>query len=274
MITLIPGGGLANRMRAIDSAYNLALQHKKKLKVLWIKNKDLNCDFYTLFEKNDSFMVKEFSVFDFYAYPAFIQRKYPFIKKWVLKHRKAKFDVVILNEEIHKEIYKKNNDIKIPNNYKNLLINTCERFVNVESLDEIFKPTRAVLQLADVYTQKFNKSTIGLHIRRSDNSKAISSSPLSFFIEQIKIELKKSASTTFFLCTDDAATKILLKQMFGERIATRNINYNRNSKKDTIDAAVDFICLSRTNKIIGSAYSSFSYEAGVFGAISVLTPET
>lgn len=48
-ITLVPLGGLANRMRAIVSGYTLALDTGMPLHVVWLRNHDLNCSFNTLF---------------------------------------------------------------------------------------------------------------------------------------------------------------------------------------------------------------------------------
>ena len=48
-ITLVPLGGLANRLRAIISGYELAKATNLSFDVVWLKNKDLNCPFGYLF---------------------------------------------------------------------------------------------------------------------------------------------------------------------------------------------------------------------------------
>jgi hypothetical protein len=272
MITIVPGGGLANRMRAIDSAYNLAIQHKQKLKIVWIKNRDLNCSFDLLFKESDCFDVKEFSLLDFYAYPNYLQLKHPFIKKIVLKQRHHKFDTIILNKQIHDSLYIQHKPLDIVNNYKHLFIDTCERFIQASSLAQLFKPTEAIIKQVELSTKAFHSNTIGLHIRRTDNTAAINASPLSFFEAQIIAELKENKSTTFFLCTDDAEVKLKIKQKFGPAIITREVNFSRNKRTGMLDAWIDFICLSRCSKIIGSAHSSFSVEASTFGNIILKTP--
>ena len=50
MITLVPVGGLANRMRAIDSAIALAQDTHHELRIIWFKDQGLNCKFCELFQ--------------------------------------------------------------------------------------------------------------------------------------------------------------------------------------------------------------------------------
>ena len=50
-ITLVPVGGLANRMRAIESGISLSHKTKSELIIIWFKDWGLNCTFHELFEK-------------------------------------------------------------------------------------------------------------------------------------------------------------------------------------------------------------------------------
>ena len=48
MITFVPVGGLANRIRSIQSA--ISLSGDDELRIYWFKDQGLNCNFYQLFE--------------------------------------------------------------------------------------------------------------------------------------------------------------------------------------------------------------------------------
>ena len=48
-IWLVPVGGLANRMKAIDSAVALSRQCGSELHIVWFKDPGLNCRFDQLF---------------------------------------------------------------------------------------------------------------------------------------------------------------------------------------------------------------------------------
>ncbi|HNU76972.1 MAG TPA: hypothetical protein PLT53_09990 [Prolixibacteraceae bacterium] len=49
MIIIEPFGGLANRMRVIASAMDFSNKTKQKIKLIWVANYDLNCEFLDLF---------------------------------------------------------------------------------------------------------------------------------------------------------------------------------------------------------------------------------
>lgn len=49
-LIIVPFGGLANRIRVILSAINLAQKFNLKLKIYWIEREELNCSFQYLFE--------------------------------------------------------------------------------------------------------------------------------------------------------------------------------------------------------------------------------
>ena len=49
-ITLVPYGGLCNRMRCIAGAYTIALKYGVNLQVWWRSNKECKIDFEQLFE--------------------------------------------------------------------------------------------------------------------------------------------------------------------------------------------------------------------------------
>lgn len=52
-ILLVPVGGLANRMKAIDSAIKLSRKTNSELHIIWFKDRGLNCRFDQLFEPID-----------------------------------------------------------------------------------------------------------------------------------------------------------------------------------------------------------------------------
>lgn len=49
-LTLVPAGGLANRMRAVASAYRLCLAVGSRLHVVWFRDWALNAPFVDIFE--------------------------------------------------------------------------------------------------------------------------------------------------------------------------------------------------------------------------------
>ncbi|NJK87705.1 MAG: hypothetical protein HC906_18745 [Bacteroidales bacterium] len=96
-----------------------------------------------------------------------------------------------------------------------------------------------------------------MHIRRGDHIKSKKHSPLEAFMKQMKNEIKDHPDCCFFLATDSVSEEEILKREFGERIIVHQKILDRNTEQGIIDAVIDLLCLSSTNKIIGSHYSSF-----------------
>ena len=117
---------------------------------------------------------------------------------------------------------------------------------------------------------QFNSSTIGIHIRSTDHSTAMKYSPFHLFENKIREELHINPEATFFVATDNEDYQSRLLREFGkEKILFHKKVFERNVTQGITDAVVDMFCLSRTSKIYGSYYSSFSYVAGRIGQVPV-----
>lgn len=112
-----------------------------------------------------------------------------------------------------------------------------------------------------------SKLYVGVHIRRTDHTKCINESPLSFFIETME---KQPKDTKFYLATDCAKTKNIIIEMFKDRVITSNIILKRTSVEGVKGAINDFVNLANCSKIIGTKHSSFSEMAGLYGNIEVI----
>jgi hypothetical protein len=105
-----------------------------------------------------------------------------------------------------------------------------------------------------------NTST-AIHIRRTDNQKAIQLSPFTMFIEYIQ----KKPNEQFALFTDDTTAADMLKLQYGDQILTFESVRSRVSKEGMIEAAAVFFSLASRQHIVGSAHSSFSEIARDYG---------
>ncbi len=65
----------------------------------------------------------------------------------------------------------------------------------------LFRPLSSLL--VHFNTVRCSKSTIGIHIRRTDNENAIRYSPTSLFIKRVQQEILIDPEVTFYLATDD-----------------------------------------------------------------------
>ena len=148
-------------------------------------------------------------------------------------------------------------------NGNRVLVESCYEFGDYySSLSKNFIPVPDILDAVNEYVDKhFTRNTVGIHIRRTDNWLSIQKSPLSLFVDAMEKEIARSADTNFYVATDDVATKEELRRHFGERILSLNIDCSRNTILGMKDAVKEMWLLSRTIRIYGSFYSSYSVIA-------------
>ncbi|MDH5719775.1 MAG: hypothetical protein OEZ13_04045 [Spirochaetia bacterium] len=261
MITIAPTGGLANRMRVIDSAIELNKKLNSKLIIKWHLNKELNCRFENLFIKphaiNQISNIKENIIITFIR--KFINKFLPFLYR-------LKYDIIINQKKID-TFSKECLDNIFSNTQKHIFITTYSRFFPSDNTYKEFHPVN-VLKTRIINFNNKKKPIIGLHIRRTDHIKSINKSPTEGFIEIIKQKLKENKKTKFFLSTDSKEEEILLLNIFPENIVVnKKRSLNRNKPEAIEDALVDLYCLSKCEKLYGSYWSSFTQTAADIGKI-------
>ena len=153
--------------------------------------------------------------------------------------------------------------------HRRTYISSCHSFYPADPAlyGELFRPNETVGRLVDAYVARFTPHTVGVHIRRTDNAASIARSPLSLFIEEMEREVAAHADILFFVASDSEEDKRALRAHFGDRILTSDRPADRSSLAGMQEGAVDFFTLSRTRRIIGSYYSSFSEVAALIRGI-------
>lgn len=265
-ITLVPVGGLANRMKAIDAAYHLAKDCGSKLQVIWFKDKGLNCRFDQLFQHpTDSIItIREATFCDLLLEDR--PRKKNFFLPWLPEH--LKYDACIYEQQATLLFYD-HFDYAAWAKGRKVYLASCVYFYPQpdDKLFKLFKPIASLQQRIDACSEHFNEHTIGIHIRRTDNIASITQSPTELFIKQMEKFVERQPDTTFYLATDSEEEKQKLKQVFVERISMSGHAAERNSLQGMQDALVELYTLSRTSRIIGSMQSSYSETAAQIGRI-------
>ncbi|HOJ63251.1 MAG TPA: hypothetical protein PLE45_02415 [Spirochaetota bacterium] len=251
-IIVNPIGGLGNRMRVISSALSYARELNKKVIILWFKTKDLNCSYNKLFKKNKNFKVISINE---------PNSKIPFLNKII-----STISKVIINNFLKKSYYFEDNiqeSIKqlISGNRsirKNIFIKTCHQFHPVNDYS-IFIPIDKIQKKIKNIVKRFNDYTIGIHIRRTDNEISKLHTSTEKIIQLLDDEIKLDPGVKFFLATDSLEEEKYLLQKYSDRIIIQeNKTLSRDSQKGIEDALVDLYCLSKTKKVYGSYWSSFT----------------
>lgn len=272
MIIIEPFGGLANRMRVIASGLWLQDKLNCKLICFWLENKDLNSPFNLLFENiNELSITSKHKKYNYVK--ATHQEKY--YKKIITNgiNKMINIDYCLNEADFLKSIRSKNKKIDvldIAQNNKNIYLKTCEEFGDNYNEFQKFKPISALNQKINEIAKRFNKNTIGLHIRRTDHAKSIEMSPTELFLEKINFEISRNNNINFFLSTDDFNVEKQFIEKFGKRIITYKKEISRQTISGMQDAVVDMFCLSKTAVIYGSYWSSFSNISSRIGKIPLV----
>ncbi|MCH5238908.1 MAG: hypothetical protein J1F38_01670 [Muribaculaceae bacterium] len=265
-IVIVPQGGIANRIRAIASAYQLSVETNKPLKVVWCANKEIKADLNDIIDTTDlPFEISKKGEL-LYNLTYEIPRKRNFFLSSIFQFfSKNKFIFQIgsnpsfpSEEEFLKLTTENDSDI--------VILSGLEFYdYDPSIIKNLFKVTKEV-EKRKLEILNGNKPLLGLHIRRTDNKESIENSPLELFEEEIKKALAENKNIQFFLASDDQDVKNYLSNQYSKNIVYNPNKADRNSKEGIIDAMAELEILSGCKIILGSFYSSFSEIAAQLGA--------
>lgn len=267
-IVAVPTQGLSNRLRVIATASKLARMSNKNLTVYWEVNKGLNASYKDLFEAPDKIVITKpplkyqvwltIALLRFRsltkALPGLFRFDFVYLDTMVQQVRNGKID---LQQEVDKS--------------KKAFFCSCQEFQYFDAVDyTIFIPKHTLQESINALSRQFNAHTIGVHIRSTDNEWSKKNSPFQLFVEKIEKEIQLNEDVNFFVSTDNETYQNELLKRFGEnKILIHKKEFRRDTKKGIEDAVIDIFCLSKTTRIYGSYWSSFSDVAGRIGNIPI-----
>ena len=263
-LMFVPSGGLANRMRAVVSAYELCQKVDSTLQVVWFQDWALHAPFRSIFEETPLVAIREAKLLDHLLYDRARKKNLflPALPQRILFQRHIK-------EQDVTPLKKQSFDFEAWARGKRCYMSCYQVFGTFpdELYSQLFHPVKEVMDVVDSYRNQFNSHTIGLHIRRTDNAESIAKSPTSLFINKVREEIDQHDDTSIFLATDSTAVKKEFIDAFGARIITPQEEACRDSISGIRGGVVDLWTLASTQKIYGSAGSSFSPMAASIGGV-------
>ena len=268
-ITLLPIGGLANRMRAIASAVYLCRLSGSSLNVYWFRDKGLNSSFASIFGEIESgnITIHENSLLSklLYDHPRKHNLWLPLVPQIAL----------VRNRAYDHEMNGYNRDVNTFMNFLsegNLYISSCYPIIDFPEglFSELFRPVPEIQAKIDSVILGMSDYRIGVHVRRTDHSVSINNSPNELFYRVIDEELLLHPSLSIYLATDSESVKSEFKDRYGDRIYCSSSEADRNSVSGIKEAVSEMYILSKTDKIFGSCGSSYSEVASALGNIPLM----
>ena len=271
MKTLIvrPLGGLANRMRVIETAVAFGRDHSAEIIILWEKNNILNAYYEQCFEPLAN--VKIINVdcsgdnFLFKLKRKIIYRLFSLIGKFIFDTRL--YDSTIRNYLNDDRTPKSEETFftKVADTNNKVYLETCYEFVFVsQTLPIIIE--ESIRERAIKFLEPYGKF-IGVHIRRTDSKEAIENSPIELFIERVDVLISQSPTIKFYISTDSEAVFKNFKKIYNGKVFSGASKRTRQTPDGIFSALIDLYCLSRSEMILGSFYSSFSQMAAKMGNV-------
>lgn len=118
----------------------------------------------------------------------------------------------------------------------------------------LFHPHPFILEAVDKLVSIFTPLTVGVTIRRIDVRPEMQQISISAFTKILDEMVENGQADTFFLSSDDARVRRTIVRRYGPRIIMRE-------GRNMFDAAVDLWAMSRTCLILGSYRSAFAQVA-------------
>ena len=273
-ITLVPVGGLGNRIEAISTAWAYCRTNGVKLQILWFKDPGLNCDYEQLFSiaqhAQELIEIRNGKGLDF------LLRDNP---------RKKNFWIPQLFERYLFDacFYYHSNDLKIEDEdplkdtsisrFSNIFLVTCGVYWKTTDMYDWIKPQKEVTDAAQQFMNRLGDAPIGLHIRRTDNQNTIQYSPTSLYQKVMDEEIKLNPNVRFYLASDSLDDKKYLINLYVDLIITNLKVVKRDTREGIIDAFVEMNVLSQLTRIYAGD-SSFARISSHLGNVPFILLDT
>lgn len=270
-ITLVPFGGLGNRMRTISSFIAYAGEYNYALEIIWSQDDGLACSFHDLFEPLQAEHVK---IRDISRWEQFVWDYPRKPNLWISSFfQRLLFDKRIYYPEligIKEQLNPKEKLTERLQHGKSAYIASCSALAEEQKLYP-FVPVAPIRKKIEEITSMFQPdNTIGIHIRRTDHIKAIESSPLELYIQKMSEEIKNNPEVVFYVASDSRTEKQALREAFPGKIITSTAEVKRDCKAGIEHALTEMYALAHTSKLYASRYSTFALVAGKMGAIEMV----
>lgn len=262
-LTLVPLGGLCNRLRALLSAGALAeLDPELRIRVAWAVNNECAARFDELFEVH--LVLSDRIEF----------RRAGFLDDPAVWRRNLRLPA-LLRRLLYDEQLPDFHSMSSPADCLARFLDSSRVYISTGSAlcltpPEMWTklhPLPHIKQRIDSLVDAFRTPTVGVHIRRTDNTKSLSESPLAAFECEMEATIKQDDRVSFYLATDDEEVRKRLVNLFPGRVYFQMGSPTRTTREGMEAAVVDLFVLSRTQRLIGSYWSSFTDTAAELSSI-------
>lgn len=254
-ITIIPAGGLCNRMRALNSSLALAEHLGSPLAMIWGRDHSLNCRYDQLFTHPAA--LTDLIDIDLHSSRGLLAKR--LLIAWRSRVGRYFYDQAFVAAAL-----RAGTDLSPAFAGKRAVIETSSAFYPAADFGRLVPVADLAGRIGACAANLADR--VGVHIRRTDNRKSTDGSPTADFVGAMRGMLDAGECRGFFLATDSPDEERTLKDLFPGRIfAHPKTSYDRNDSAAIREALVDLYSLAQCKMILGSYWSSFSETAAAIG---------
>lgn len=268
-ITLVPRGGLGERLRAVASMITIARKYTRPMEIIWFESEDFQAPSNRLFTldpqmRRESITIREAKWTDWLA------NRYPDKgNAWLSAPYLVLSNDSILTDKKIKNL-QKNAPEQLEQIFRNrrhrLFVETGLEVAHERNMYAPLLPNIEVINVRNSRLSSWHNNIVGIHIDR-DSSVSMQDSPIDLFIKRMYEIVVADPSTSFFVTTTSHDERERLQTLYRSRIVAPSSISDGTSVEGLIEIYGDLLALSQTVQILTTPNSAYTDVASTIGHV-------
>ncbi|MDO4695481.1 hypothetical protein [Porphyromonas sp.] len=272
-LTLVPKGGLTDRLKVIASAISLALEAETRMDIIWFSDERLYCPSYRLFTldpmlEEAGIFIREATAKDWFFNDlpqtgnGFLS--YPFLFFRYDRCFSPK-DIRSICENGQEQL------LSLFRGREHILISSETSLGDHRNMFDLMKASVEVKNAFQSNISDWSDNVVGVHLDSCRKNDVCHHNPIELFIKRMQGMIEDDPSVSFFIASDMPEERERLSTVFAGRIFMPHTVSLLNTPKGCINAFGELLALSQTKHILSTKGGSFSQVAALIGNISLET---
>lgn len=272
-LTLVPIGGLTDRLKVIASAITIALKAEREMEIIWFSDESLYCPSYRLFTLAPALTEAGITIREATAKDWFLNDRpctgngflsYPFIL--------FRYDRCISPGEI--EHVSRTAPERLQDYFRGrerILLTSSTSFGDHT---QMFKDLEATVEVKNAFRSNLSGWThnvVGVHLDASQRQDGHTHSPIELFIKRMQGMIEDDPGVAFFIASDMLEERERLSVIFSGRILMPHTLSSMDTPKGCINAFGELLALAQTKHILSTKGGSFAQVASLIGDVPLET---
>lgn len=268
-ITLVPQGGLGQRLCAVASTIALARKYHRPLEIIWFRTDSFDAPSDRLFTldaqmRREHITIREAKWSDHVTARTPMQSNLWLTAPFLL----IGYDDVLSEDRVRELLAKDPERLEaiLKRRHRRLLIETGQALTEAKDMYKPILPTIEVINVRNSRLSSWHNNIVGIHIDRSTKV-STAESPTELFIRRMYEMIVADPTTSFFVTTTSHDERERLQTLYRSRIVAPSSMSDGSSVDGLIESYGDLLALSQTVKILTTPNSAYTAVAASIGRI-------